>query len=99
MSFHIYGSLSDASGGSNSPAFPAVMFANTNTLAVTGAGSGYLAIWNQQSNVPFLGTLNSDGLLNAARATGRQSFLCASTGVQRKPDRDCRRQRVLGHDD
>jgi hypothetical protein len=63
MSFHIYGSLSDASGGSNSPAFPVVTFANTNTLAVTEAGSGYLAIWNQQYNVPFLGTLNSEGLL------------------------------------
>ncbi|MEA2328180.1 MAG: hypothetical protein QOE68_3139, partial [Thermoanaerobaculia bacterium] len=62
MSFHIYGSLADPSGGTQAPAFPAVPFALTVVLQLTAAGSGYLAIWNQEG-IPTLGTFNSAGVL------------------------------------
>jgi hypothetical protein len=63
MSSQIYGSLSDGSGGSDSPAFPVVPFVNGNTVAVTAAGSGYLAIWNQLPGENFVGTLTADGVV------------------------------------
>jgi hypothetical protein len=63
---HIYGALSDPSSDTMPPAFPAVPFANpSNTLRLTAAGSGYLAIWNQQgSTPPALGTFTSEGVLD-----------------------------------
>ncbi|HEX7679920.1 MAG TPA: hypothetical protein VF713_17460, partial [Thermoanaerobaculia bacterium] len=63
---HIYGALSDPSSDTMPPAFLAVPFANaSNTLRLTAAGSGYLAIWNQQgSTPPALGTFTSEGVLD-----------------------------------
>jgi hypothetical protein len=65
MSTHIYGALSDPSSDTIPTAFPAVPFANASTLRLTSAGSGYLAIWNQQgSTPPALGTFTSEGVLD-----------------------------------
>jgi hypothetical protein len=60
---HIYSSLEDASGRSLSQIVAAVPFANSDILQVTAAGSGYAAIWNQESATPMLGTFSSDGVL------------------------------------
>jgi hypothetical protein len=62
MSFHIFGASADASGRSLSPGFAAVPFANTDVIQLTAAGSGYLAIWNQNGTAS-LGTFNSNGVL------------------------------------
>lgn len=61
MSFHIYGSLIDPAAAAQAPAFPAVPFVMS-SVQVTAAGSGYLAIWNQETK-PALGTFNADGML------------------------------------
>lgn len=61
MASHIYGSLADPASGT-APAFPVLPYVNTTVIKVTAAGSGYLAVWIQQS-VPFLGTLNPAGVL------------------------------------
>src|SRR4051812_24161390 len=49
---HIYSSLEDASGRSLSQIVAAVPFASSDVLQVTAAGSGYAAIWNQDTTTP-----------------------------------------------
>jgi hypothetical protein len=63
MASNIYGALADPASGPMPPAFPVLPFANPTALKVTAAGSGYLAVWNQQ-DVPYLGTLTSEGVLD-----------------------------------
>ncbi|MGA8809108.1 MAG: hypothetical protein WB973_14620, partial [Thermoanaerobaculia bacterium] len=62
---HIFGMQSDASDGSNTPAFPVVSDnANISDLSVIGAGSGYAAIWNEPyDGQPFFGRISADGVL------------------------------------
>jgi hypothetical protein len=62
MTFHLYGLLADPTGSALAPAFPAVPFATPNVLQLTSAGSGYLAIWNEQQKAT-LGVFNADGVL------------------------------------
>ena len=63
MSFQIQGVLSDPTSDTIPAAFTAVTSANTGTLRLTAAGSGYVAIWNQQGVTPTIGTFTSDGVL------------------------------------
>lgn len=62
MTFHLYGLLADPTGTALAPAFPAVPFATPNILQLAAAGSGYLAVWNEQQKAT-LGTFNADGVL------------------------------------
>jgi len=73
-SLHIYGTLSDASGGGNSTAFAVVPYANTSAVQVIGTGSGYVAIWNEQSSTPIFGRLSADGVLERRVPLSRNSF-------------------------
>src|SRR5258705_8300182 len=50
---HLYGSLSDASDNSNSPAFPVAPYANTFGARVIGTGNGYVALWTERDSVPI----------------------------------------------
>nr|MDP9360565.1 hypothetical protein [Acidobacteriota bacterium] len=64
MASHIYGALAGPSSSTMPPAFLVLPFASASAsaLRVTAAGGGYLAIWNQE-NMPYLGTLTSEGVL------------------------------------
>jgi hypothetical protein len=72
---HIFGSLDDASGRSLAPAFAAVPFANSDVLQLIAAGSGYLAIWNQDATTPTLGMFDSEGRLEQRVALDGDKFL------------------------
>jgi hypothetical protein len=74
MAGHIFGSLSDSTGGSNSPAFVVVPFASTSSVQVIGTASGYVAIWNERDSVPIFGRLTSDGILERRVALARPRF-------------------------
>jgi len=60
---HIFGSLDNASGRSLAPAFAAVPFASSDVLQLTVAGSGFVAIWNQDTTTPALSTFTSEGVI------------------------------------
>jgi hypothetical protein len=82
---HIFASLSDASGVSNSPAFAAVPYANASALAAIGTGSGYVAIWNERDNLPIFARFTSEGVLERRVPLARSRFsgsLIASNGSQ-----------------
>jgi hypothetical protein len=74
MAGQIFGSFSDTTGGSNSPAFAVVPFANASGVQVIGTGSGYVAIWNEGDNVPVFGRLTSDGVLERRMPLARNRF-------------------------
>jgi len=78
MSFHIYGSIADSTGTALAPAFPAVPFALSNVLQLTAAGSGYAAIWNQDTK-PFLGSFDANGTLVRRVAVQGDSFVAPRT--------------------
>jgi hypothetical protein len=71
---NLYGSLSDASEGSNSPAFAVVPYATTDGAAVIGTGSGYVAIWNERDTVPIFGRLTPDGVVERRVPLARNRF-------------------------
>jgi hypothetical protein len=74
MSSDLYGALTDGTSSAMPPAFPVLPFVHPSAVRVTGAGTGYLAVWNQ-NDVPYLGALTPDGALarsvrlDAARLT------------------------------
>ena len=59
---HIYGALADPANGTMPPAFVVLPYVKPSALEVTAAGSGYLAVWNQQDG-GYLGTLTAEGVL------------------------------------
>jgi hypothetical protein len=63
ISSQIFGAVSDPASDVVPQAFTAVPFANTSTLRLTNAGSGYVAIWSQTFLPPAIATFTSDGVL------------------------------------
>ncbi len=60
----LYGSLADAGSVTIPPAFTLRAFVNASAVRATAAaGSGYLAVWNQ-NDVPYLNTLTAAGALD-----------------------------------
>jgi hypothetical protein len=71
--FQTLGTLSDASGGSDSPAFPIVSGASYER-AVIGTGSGYVAVWNDDNDRPAFARLDSAGVLERSVSLAGPSF-------------------------
>jgi len=71
--YQTFGTLSDASGGNNSLAFPVGPGAAFDK-AVIGTGSGYVAVWNDDNDRPVFARLNSAGVLERRVSLGRRHF-------------------------